>query len=249
MKTAFIISGHMRTYVQNVFNHRHYLYRWYPDADFYVSTISDHNTQSVNLLKQFYPESKIHINVVDKQPSLPEPYEPMRFEGTVRSASAQGVLRQFWQNKQAWEFYKQHNQFHEQIIRLRPDSFFHTFHKPITQITENEIWAPWWGKCGGINDRFAIMGSKAAEKYFTAFDHIPHMLDIGAPLQSEALMLFHLQLSNYNITERLKTEFSTTDRQDDRPNCDWPIFGNISNRNVIIRFPEIRTEDVAYLNL
>ena len=75
------------------------------------------------------------------------------------------------------------------------------------------------------------------------------MLEIGAPLQPEALLLFHLQLNNCNIIEKLKSEFSTTCWQDERPNSGWQIFGNILNRNIMVRFPEIRIEDVAYLSL
>ena len=46
------------------------------------------------------------------------------------------------------------------IIRLRADLWFHSQVK-LPRLLPLEVCTPWWGRYGGVNDRFAVMGALA----------------------------------------------------------------------------------------
>lgn len=115
------------------------------------------------------------------------------------------------------------------IIRLRADLWFHSFEDPLqhqnVRYTEggypigravykrepakDECFTPGWGEFGGINDRFAILGFRAAKSYFTVFDAIPELLADGCPFHPESLVEAALEAGKVDLHRTLKTYFST----------------------------------------
>ncbi len=69
-------------------------------------------------------------------------------------------------------------------------------------------YCPWWGRFGGVNDRFAIMGWSAAFEYHTTYDKIPSLLSKGCPFHPESLVAASMAEKEIRI-KPLQTEFST----------------------------------------
>jgi hypothetical protein len=153
MKTAIIITGEMRSFEKCLPNLHWMLFRHFPGADFYVSTVADANASKANLLKLRYPEAKVEIEAVAEQPdcvaemrakgvTLPETYCPRDIQPRRRdieyfythepyniSVRPQAVLRQLWQLEQGWCMAKRSASY-DVVIRCRPDLWFHSFTKP-----------------------------------------------------------------------------------------------------------------------
>lgn len=210
MNTAVIITGHMRTFAACLPTLKWHVFRHYPGAAFYVSTIKDEDAPSAELLREHFPDAPVYIDAIGNQPDLPEPPEPVRFEPYTRSVPLQNVLRQLWQLEQGWELMlaKAHVE-PDCVIRVRPDLFFHNFEQPFGP-AHDSCYSPWWGRFGGINDRFAVMGYKAAQAYFTTYSRIPELQALGCPLHPESLVKASLLARGCESIDRLKTEFTTT---------------------------------------
>jgi len=208
MKTAFIITGQMRTFATCVHTMRWHLFRHYPDADFYISTTRDADTESWRELKKLYPRARIEVDVVDTQPDITEPFEPVRFEPYERSVPVQSVLRQLWQLERGWTFARTFGVEYGTYIRLRPDSFFHSFATPGPALFDVG-YVPWWGRFGGVNDRFAVLGHTAALSYFSTFSRIDGLMAAGCPLHPESLVRGSMEMAGCLVMDTLRAEFST----------------------------------------
>jgi len=212
MKTAVLITGHMRTFPVCVHTLRWQVLRHYQRAgelSFYVSTVRDEQADSWKLLEQLFPKSPVYIDVVDKQPDIPEPHEPVRFEPYARSVPMQAVLRQLWQLNECWKLYRRSGETgHQVFIRTRPDLFFHDFTPPAAP-SYDEAHTPWWGRFGGVNDRFAVLGAAAAEMYHTTFAEMQNLLFKGAPIHPESLVEAAMVESGCRVRQDLRVTFST----------------------------------------
>jgi len=233
MNTAIIISGQMRTFAQCYASQKWMVYRHYePNIHFFVSCKNDENSESAGLLLESY--QNVHIEKYD-DPVLEEiPEMHGRHAPYANAASHKNLMLQHWGNKKAWNFlwdYGSPYKF-DVIIRMRPDNFFHRFTPklPCLADLEHGNWAfiPWWGKFGGINDRFAIMGHKAAFTYFELFDEIPNLIKSGCPFHPESLLAASLYKHQINVKSDLMAHFSTM-RKDG------------------LRWPEVTAEDIAEL--
>lgn len=248
MSTAVIISGQMRTFARCYPTQRWMVYRHYQrpevrdqkseDPHFFVSCLDDNNAESAELLRKHY--ANVHIEKWHDPQDLPE--VPIEYGAHAPYANAAGhaqLMLQHWGNKKAWEFFE--SEIGDQrsevspapvfntIIRMRPDNFFHRFTPPFHNLMDDDALTPWWGKFGGINDRFAIMGYKAAKAYFNTYDKITELLAAGCPFHPESLVAASLLDSNISIFTNLMTAFSTL---------------RISGEQ---RWPEITSDDVAEL--
>ena len=212
MSTAVIITGHARTFATCIHTLKWHVLRHYPDCTFYVSTVRDADSEGMEAtLRELFPTSPVWVDMVDTQPELAEPFEPVRFEPYARSVPVQAVLRQLWQNERGWSMLQDHREDESPtVIRVRPDLFFHSFEPPHPQVTfPTDAATPWWGRFGGVNDRFAILGRKAAQCYFTAYSYIPIAMKQGCPLHPESLVLAAMDLRGCAVTAKLQTEFTT----------------------------------------
>lgn len=255
MKTAIILTGHMRTFARCLDNLHWFVFRHFPDADFFVSTIKDAQSGSAELLRAKYPKARVEIEIVDHQPELPLPLKPYAPDWTLGrmyshepyaiSVHPQAVLRQLWQLERGWamanarvnEGLKEAYAFQRVyglVVRCRPDLWFRSMDidggaRPPTSTSIDWARLPWWGRFGGCNDRFAILGTKAAEAYFTTYSRIPKLIADGCPLHPESLVAASLQDAGCTIYDTMRAEFSTL-RMDG-----------------IFRDPEITMVDIAHL--
>lgn len=226
----------MRTFDRCLPTLHWHVFRHFPHADFYVSTVADANAAKANLIQEKYPNALVAVDVVAAQPELPIPPGPKGWklgayfghEPYCISVHPQAILRQLWQLQRCWELMlsKQVTGKNEYdiIIRCRPDLYFHSFQMPVfaAAIIERLMGpgeaildfgrhasTPWWGRFGGVNDRFAVLGGTAAPAYFTAFERIQDLMAAGCPLHPESLVRAALEFGGARIDTALLAEFST----------------------------------------
>lgn len=244
MKTAIIVTGHMRSFDKCLPALHWHIARHFPCADWFVATIDDANAHKAELLRAKYPKSEIHIEAVKEQPDcvaekraegcdLPTTWnrgEPYTHEPYPISVHPQAVLRQLWQLEQGWNLYKSTEAHADCIIRVRPDLYFHQADIPALgfPVLAWRAATPWWGRFGGINDRFAVLGVDAAQSYFTAYSRIKYLLSEGCPLHPESILRAALEADACSIHDNLDVEFSTL------------------RENGQMRAPEISSSDLAH---
>ena len=227
MRTAILLSGHMRTFARCLPTLHWHVFRHFPGADFIVSTVADADASSAQLLVPRYGFDRVHYAAVPEQPDcvaairaagavLPDTRTPGQcytHEPYPISVHPQAVLRQLWQLGHAWRTYRTHFSpgSHDLIIRCRPDLWFHSCARPgpAIHLEPTDALLPWWGKFGGINDRFAWLGERAAEAYFTTYERVPALLDAGCPLHPESLLKASLLAAGCQPASRLAAEFGT----------------------------------------
>lgn len=239
MSTAVLISGQMRTFARCYPTQRWQVFRHYQrnarsiccnaEPHFFVSCVDDENAHTAELLRQHY--KNVHIERY-QDPVLSEIPQPLGAHAPYANATSHDkLLLQHWSNKRVWDFMVKETKSplpFRTIIRIRPDQFFHRFQKPLKPHT-NECYTPWWGKFGGVNDRFGIMGAHAAYLYFNTWDNIDQLLEMGCPFHPETLVMESMRLGEVDIIPKLMASFSTI-RVDGQQ-----------------RWPEIAMEDVAEL--
>lgn len=238
MKTAILLTGHMRTFARCLPTLRWHVLRHCPGLDIFVSTVQDADTPSAELLHTTFPTSRVEIDVVEAQPHPPIPVPPTdpnwqpgrnqiyTHEPYALSVPPIAVLRQLWQLNHAWEHLTRHADPYDYdlIIRARPDSYLHSFNPAdLEGITPSVAKTPWWGRFGGINDRFALLGPAAAEAYHTTHRQILMLLAEGCPLHPESLIKANLELSGMHVEDRLRVEFTTLKHDGARPPEITPI--------------------------
>ena len=210
MKVAIIYTGGMRSFDKCLANHHWMIHRHFPDAKFYVCTELDGDAGKADLLSAAtikrvkQPEMEIPAGC----PNTWTPGQSYMHEPYHISVDPRAVLGQLWMLREGWRLYEDADESADLVIRIRPDLWFHSFNnhwlpEPATAQT------PWWGRFGGINDRFAMLGSHAAKHYFTAYDKIPRLIAGGAPLHPESLVAASLCDGDCIISDDLKAEYST----------------------------------------
>jgi hypothetical protein len=221
MRTAVLLTGHMRSFERCLPTLHWHVLRHYGDVDLFVSTVADANAGKAALLKEKYPKSRVEIEVIDAQPELPIPpgnsgWKPGLFwshEPYAISVHPQAILRQLWQLQRGWFFLtstgatKKGKLPYDVVIRCRPDLYFHSF-APVIPL-RNVAHSPWWGRFGGVNDRFAVLGLEAAKAYCTAYLQMPELMASGCPLHPESLIKAAVESHGCVNADFLQSEFST----------------------------------------
>jgi len=244
MKTAIILTGHMRSFERCLPTLHWHVARHFPDADWYVSTIADPNADKAELLRTRYPGAHVKVARTAEQPdcvsemraagvSLPVEWfrgKPYTHEGYPISVHPQAVLRQLWQLREGWRLYAESDRPADVVIRCRPDLFFRCgdIAHYARSIARWSALVPWWGNFGGVNDRFALLGTQAAEQYFATYDAIPALMSLGCPLHPESLVAAQLEAGSVDVS-RISVSFGSL-----RENGD-------------VREPEVNNDDLDRL--
>ena len=235
MKTSILLSGQARSFAKvtppvyreglpnprleqpwargTFLNQKWYLYRLLGEVEFFVSLADDDHAHEVEpLLLAHYPKELVHVEVV-KQPRLPEPPMEATYHGAYGiTAPFQSILRDLWHRQRVWEFYQGFQpSTTDTIVRLRPDIFFQTV-RLARKPGPKECQTPFFAWYGGINDRFAILGSAAASAYFQAFSQLPRLLSEGCPMHPETILSESLTLGGIPRPTRLDCHFLTLRR-------------------------------------
>ncbi len=207
MKTAVIYSGQARSFGRLFENHYFHLLRKLPDPEFFVSVVDDEDAPSMARIRERFDTPLSHFEAVT-QPNIEEPPpDPKWLPGYPPSVPPQAILRQLWHLNRAWEFANLTGDF-DWVIRIRPDIAFHRF-VGFGPISSNQAVTPWWSRWGGINDRLAVLGQRAAEAYFTTFQRRQILWDFGCPLHPETMLATSLEEEGVRISHTLAAEFCT----------------------------------------
>ncbi len=235
MKVALIYSGGMRSFDKCWQNHRWFVWRHFPGAKVYCVTEQDEDAHKAQMLKAHFTAGA-EVRYV-KQPEMVMPAgcpaswtpgQPYMHEPYHISVPPSAVMGQLWMLREGWRLYEEGGEQADLVIRIRPDLWFHSFEKPHGIPTGEKIpivlesgawieppetgsfaWTPRWGRFGGSNDRFALLGPKAAQAYFTAYDNIPDMIKEGAPLHPETLVDYAMTRNGVTVNRNMKADFST----------------------------------------
>lgn len=65
----------------------------------------------------------------------------------------------------------------------------------------------YWSRWGGVNDRIALLGRKAAEAYFTTFAVREELRKMHCPCHPETMVATALELAGIRQSHTLATEF------------------------------------------
>lgn len=226
MKTAIILTGGMRSFDKTLPNLAWQVLRHFPKARYYIATEDDGDAHKADLIGTKTQDAVIYrvkqpeMIIPDGCPTTWTQGRPYMHEPYSISVPPAAVMGQLWMLREGWKLYLDANDPADLIIRLRPDLWFHSFEvprilRPHSMSTppfmdmESVAFTPWFGRFGGINDRFALLGPEAAAQYFTTYEKIPMLLKAGCPLHPESLIDASLRIGAIHIEDNLKAEFST----------------------------------------
>jgi hypothetical protein len=168
------------------------------------------------MLEAKYGADRVHAKLIDDPKDLPMiPLKAGAHAPYANAAPHPQLMMQHWYQNEVWKLYIESGprDSEETIIRMRGDNFFHSFEFPGVMATRNQApgicHSPWFGRFGGINDRFAIMDRGGAEAYFTVYNVIPGLLEQGCPFHPESLSLAAMTSRKVRSRDTLKAEFST----------------------------------------
>lgn len=217
----------MRSFDKCLPNLQWHVFRHFPGARFYVATQQDEDWTKVAALSNI-GHPCIHRALEQPEMIIPTgcpsewtPGKPYMHEPYHISVDPRAVLGQLWMLREGWRLYQEANDPADLIIRCRPDLWFHSFEMPnehdfyiqgngaTNSYLDRGAFTPWWGRFGGCNDRFALLGKRAAEHYFTAYDKLPKLMAHGAPLHPETVVAASVRDGECFINDDLKAEFST----------------------------------------
>lgn len=209
MKTAVLMSGHLRTFDRCLPNLHWQVFRHFGDLSFFVSTVEDEDAPKIRALDEKYRGCQIEVHSVPSQPDFSNevgPWSPGTFyshEPYTISVPPQAVLAQLWQLEQVYDFYlgKVSSAAPDLIIRCRPDLWFHEFENGVFN-QPNTCHVPAFGSFGGVNDRFAVLSPDAAPFYFRTFSRRKKTMEEGCPLHPESLVKASLENGGVKIVKQ-----------------------------------------------
>lgn len=234
MRTAIIYCGAARTVSQTYENHRWHL-RKFENKEIFCSVVDDPQADDMLLLKEeAFPGLPFHMEKVVQPEVEPWPEKTQFHSGYPRSTSQEGVLKQLWAWNRAWEFFcsvANPDDF-DVVVRIRPDIAFLRLEVPsltirvpttittkdisdyilpngVEKVPKNLSLHPKWAKWGGQNDRFAILGKKSAKAYFTTWQKLPKLREMGCPCHPEQILQASLEMDGIQPSATLKAEFVT----------------------------------------
>ncbi len=262
MKVAVIMTGAVRSFSKCLPNLEWHVFRHFPGAKFYCVAPIDGDEGELSRLRDKHTDVSIKC-VVQPEMVMPAgcpaqwtPGQPYMHEPYAISVPPSAVMGQLWMLREGWRLYEEGGEQADLVIRIRPDLWFHSFELPhgIRVTVKDEArqilgtmdiqnpttaWTPRWGRFGGSNDRFALLGSGAAQAYFTAYDNIPDMIKEGAPLHPETLVDYAMTRKGITVNRNMKADFST------RRTEEWVAKMRAQGRDEpIMRPPEVTGSDL-----
>lgn len=227
MSTAVLISGQMRSFDRCLPTQNWHVFRKLDDPYFFVSCVDDEQASSAYLIEGLYPD-RVFVEQI-AQPVLNIPGTKTVASDNVGqsqrhhfalhapyavSASLLAILRQLWHLERVWQFaagtMAEKGLSAQTYIRIRPDLWFHEVVEDMHDgLTDRKAFLPWWSRCGGCNDRFAMMGPEAAAHYFGTFSKVQKLLASGCPLHPESLLAASLEEGEVDVCNTLLATFRT----------------------------------------
>ncbi len=225
MSTAILLSGQFRTFATCLPTQAWHVYRHFPDCHFFLvmqktlpKALTPNAPDPINseamvaLLEEKYGKERVHAKLIDDPTGLPMiPKKFGLYAPYQNAASHPQLMLQHWYQNEVWKFYLETKGelYPGAIIRMRGDNFFKNVTLPGVLGHHGQCYSPWWGRFGGINDRFAIMDDVAAKSYFTLYEGINGLLEDGCPFHPESLLKAHLLKNGVASYDTLDAVFDT----------------------------------------
>lgn len=223
MSTAVLMSGQFRSFGQCFATQHWHVNRRFPDPHFFLvmqdtlpvaaapNAPPPINAQAlVKLLTDKYGADHVHAKLIQDPTDLPMiPKKFGLYAPYENAAPHPQLMMQHWYQNEAWKWFLEQRgetKF-DLFVRQRGDNFFHGM--TMQPIAPRSVYSPWWGRFGGINDRFAIMDEAAASVYFRVYEKIDELLKLGCPFHPESLLKATLELGGVASVDRLLAEFYT----------------------------------------
>jgi hypothetical protein len=194
--TAVLLTGEARTFSLCLRTQQWALFRKLPNPTFYCCVEDNEQAKDMEGLYDLYPRDRVHIKRLKTPTDLPQPDEKY-YDGAPypRSGPTKRLIGAIWNMNEAWNWYAGLGGTDSLVVKLRCDAYFHEFYAPSRLPEADEAMTLWWERYGGINDRVAFFGRKAAEAYFTTYQRIHQILAAGCSLHGESLMGGSLHLA------------------------------------------------------
>ena len=213
------MSGQFRSFATCLPTQHWHVYRHFHDIHFFVvmqNTLPPsaapnapppvNSEAMVKLLEDKYGKDRVHAKLIDDPQDLPMIPKKYGLHAPYENAAPHPqLLMQHWYQNEVWKLFKESGQTPDTIIRQRGDNFFHSITFP--KMEPNTVYSPWFGRFGGINDRFAIMDHQAATAYFTVYERIDEFLKLGCPFHPETLLKTALEFGGVKSNDKLFAEF------------------------------------------
>lgn len=207
---AILYVGQTRTFSHCWANQWDMVLRHYPEARYYVCVEDEPEADCILPLmhKRVAPE-RIAMMRLRTPPDLPCPPEsaadhvPYARSGDLAKAT-RNLVNALWGFNQCWDWYsRQPNAREGTLIRMRPDAHFHAFTPPPELPAGDHLMSLWWARCGGVNDRFAIMGRTAARAYLTTYTRLQALIDDGVAFHGERFIAASLAGQGIRVSHTL----------------------------------------------
>lgn len=204
MKVAILVSGQCRTLDVCLPNLQAQVFRHFPQADLWVSVAAGPDALQANLFQ--YTGLRTRLMEVVEQPTLDERDYRQRSEGGAYGIGeepndptiVQRILRQAWHLRRVYEQAAASGEGYDVYIRLRPDQWFIFGAAGYPPIDPDSAAVPWWGGFGGVNDRFALLGPRAADAYCW-WPVMDRLLAEGCRFHPETLTKYALERAGCRI--------------------------------------------------
>ncbi len=175
MSTAVLICGQMRAAERCVDS----ILKAFPNADFYIHCVNDEDAHKAEL---FHP---VVNEAYQQQPIIElDSYHRQKGRGCH---GVQQVLQQLFGLRQVWATYHASGAEHDWVVRCRPDLQFTTFPENETE-RQGQLMIPRFCNYWGYNDRFAMMRSEVAPRYFSRLDLLESYLGMGGIFHPETFL-------------------------------------------------------------
>jgi len=210
LKVAICLSGHMRTFENNFQSFKDNILSKY-DCDVFIHTwdimgssfrFTDNKLHLVNTQKYlekielFYNPKKIVI-----EPFRLFDLTPLMKQRAVHGRDAGGTISMYYKieacNNLKKEYEKENNMTYDCVIRYRSDLHLDQPFPLTTGTDLSAIHVPMYGNFGGINDQLAFGNSALMDIYCSLYSNIENLLQNGANLNPEKLLMAHV--NSYNI--------------------------------------------------
>ena len=212
LKVAVCLSGHMRTFENNFQSFKDNILSKY-DCDVFIHTwdlmgssfrFTDNKLHMVNIEKYiekielFYNPKKIIV----------EPFKlfdltPLMKQRAVPGRDAGGTISMFYKidacNTLKKEYEKENDVTYDCVIRYRSDLHLDQPFPLDSNTNLSAVHVPLYGNFGGINDQLAFGSSSMMDTYCSLYSNLDNLLQAGANLNPEKLLMAHVNYHNIPI--------------------------------------------------
>jgi len=175
MSTAVLISGQMRAAEACVDS----ILEAFPGADFYIHCVNDEDAHKAALFHPVASESYVQQPMVERG---------IHHDRMGRGChGVQQVLQQLFGLARVWDTYVAARANHDWVVRCRPDIRFTVFPEAEAD-RKGQLAIPRFCNYWGYNDRFAMMRSEIAPRYFQRLNILDSYLYLGGVFHPESFL-------------------------------------------------------------